>query len=192
MKTTSIKTIYLKEYELKQAIVEYLAREHEDLAQHLYDNECDMAWGQDGKEFLVSIDGEVEDKEVLPENAVFPVAGNTDYSHIRSHCVAWQEGGVGCPDCYDFICDVCGKKHNSMERQTLKTEQLSGVVMCEECSGGNTTERVEEQSARLEKIAEQKKINEVFDQIEHATIKAAKRVMEEHSETLQKLAESEE
>ena len=43
-----------------------------------------------------------------------------------------------------FICDVCGKKHNSMERHTLKTEQLSGVVMCEDCSGGNTTDRVEE------------------------------------------------
>jgi hypothetical protein len=42
--------------------------------------------------------------------------------------------------------------------------------MCEECSGGNTTERVEEQTARLEKIAEQKKISEVFDQITSSTI----------------------
>jgi hypothetical protein len=139
MKTTSIKTVYLKECELKQAIVEYLAKEHEDLAQHLYDNECDMVWGQDGEEFLVSIDGEVEDKEVFPENAIFPAAGNTSktentgYTHLRSHCVAWLQGGIGCPDCYDFICDVCGKKHNSMERHTLKTEQLSGVVMCEDC-----------------------------------------------------------
>jgi hypothetical protein len=141
MKTTSIKTVYLKECELKQAIVEYLAKEHEDLAQHLYDNECDMVWGQDGEEFLVSIDGEVEDKEAFPENAIFPAAG---YTHLRSHCVAWLQGGIGCPDCYDFICDVCGKKHNSMESHTLKTEQLSGVVMCKDCSGGNTTDRVEE------------------------------------------------
>jgi hypothetical protein len=41
--------------------VEYLEKEHEELAQHLYDNECEMVWGQDGKEFLVSIDGEIVD-----------------------------------------------------------------------------------------------------------------------------------
>ena len=63
MKTTSLKTIYLETHELKQAIVEYLAKEHEELAQHLYDNECEMVWGQDGKEFLVSIDGEIEEKD---------------------------------------------------------------------------------------------------------------------------------
>ena len=58
--------------------------------------------------------------------------------------------------------------------------------------GGNTTERVEEQATRLEKIAEQKKINEVFDQITSCAIKAAKQVMEEHSKAFEKLAESEE
>ena len=61
MKTTSLKTIYLTVDELKQALVEYLAKDHEELAQHLYDNECEMVWGQDGKEFLVSIDGEIEE-----------------------------------------------------------------------------------------------------------------------------------
>ena len=44
------------------------------------------------------------------------------------------------------------------------SEQLSGVVMCEECNGGNTTERVEEQAARLEKIAEQKNQSYVVDE----------------------------
>ncbi len=63
MRTTSLKTIYLTVDELKQALVEYLAKEHEELAQHLYDNECEMVWGQDGKEFLVSIDGEIEEKD---------------------------------------------------------------------------------------------------------------------------------
>ncbi len=63
MKTTSLKTIYLTVDELKQALVGYLAKEHEELAQHLYDNECEMVWGQDGKEFLVSIDGEIEEKD---------------------------------------------------------------------------------------------------------------------------------
>ena len=79
MKTTSLKTIYLTVDELKQAIVEYLEKEHEVLAQHLYDNECEMVWGQDGKEFLVSVDGEIDDrqetairdiaKEIVEENA---------------------------------------------------------------------------------------------------------------------------
>ena len=67
MKTTSLKTIYLTADELKQAIVEYLEKEHEELAQHLHNNECDMAWGQDGKEFLVSIDGEIDDGGNTPE-----------------------------------------------------------------------------------------------------------------------------
>ena len=68
MKTTSLKTIYLTADELKQAIVEYLAKEHEELAQHLYDNECEMVWGQDGKEFLVSIDGEIDETATIQEN----------------------------------------------------------------------------------------------------------------------------
>lgn len=153
MKATSIKTVYLKECELKQAIVEYLEKTEEDLAQHLYDNDCSMEW-KDGEYFVVSIDGEIEEN--------------------------------------DFICDGCGKKCESKEKKIIITKQLSGVVMCEECSGGNTTERVEEQAARLEKIAEQKKINEVMNQIESAAIKAAHKVMEEHKEAFEKLAESEE
>ena len=153
MKATSIKTVYLKECELKQAIVEYLEKTEEDLAQHLYDNDCSMEW-KDGEYFVVSIDGEIEEN--------------------------------------DFICDGCGKKCESEEKKIITTSQLSGVVMCEECNGGNTTERVEEQAARLEKIAEQKKINEVMNQIESAAIKAAHKVMEEHKEAFEKLAESEE
>ena len=77
MKTTSLKTIYLETHELKQAIVEYLAKDHEELAQHLYDNECEMVWGQDGKEFLVSIDGEIDDDEVLPNTDNSKKSGNT-------------------------------------------------------------------------------------------------------------------
>ena len=63
MKTTSLKTIYLTEDELKQAIVEYLAKENKALAKHLRDNHCEMAWSlnEKGHEFRVSIDGEVED-----------------------------------------------------------------------------------------------------------------------------------
>ena len=70
MKTTSLKTIYLETHELKQAIVEDLEKEYKALAQHLYDNECEMVWGQSGKEFLVSIDGEIEESREVDIRAV--------------------------------------------------------------------------------------------------------------------------
>ena len=251
MKTTSIKTIYLKEYELKQAIVEYLAKEHEELAQHLYDNECDMVWGQDGKEFLVSIDGEIKDEKENKEidikattNKVIEDHKKTFYTcgiglqhdpeimlyktivGLKYHKSCWEECGIvkvsvtedewveeqnlfidkplpwygKCAHCFGgyvdqectcepvvsettAICDGCGEKCVG-ERTTITTKNLSGVVMCEQCCGGNTTERVEEQAARLEKIAEQKEINKVVDQVESAAIKAVHKVMEQHSKTL--------
>ena len=31
------------------------------------------------------------------------------YKHLRQHCVAYQEGGIGCPDCY---CDENRKEDN--------------------------------------------------------------------------------
>ena len=111
------------------------------------------------------------------------------WSGTYEHFVVSIDGEAGEND---FICDGCGKKCESKEKKTITTEQLAGVVMCEECSAGNTTERVEEQAARLEKIAEQKKVNKVFDQIESAAIKAAHKVIEEHEWTFRKLAESEE
>ena len=89
MKTTSLKTIYLTVDELKQALVEYLAKEHKELAQHLYDNECEMVWGQDGKEFLVSIDGEIDD------------GGNTKWYNC-AHC----DAGYPDQEC------TCGKAKN--------------------------------------------------------------------------------
>jgi len=65
MKTTSLKTIYLTADELKQAIVEYLEKEHEDLAQHLYDNDCEMVWKSEY--FVISVDGEIDDGGNTPE-----------------------------------------------------------------------------------------------------------------------------
>jgi len=115
MKTTSLKTIYLEEHELKQAIVEYLEKEHEDLAQHLRNNDCEMDWKSEY--FVISIDGEIDD-------------------------------------------------------------------------GGNTPERVEEQIEWLKKIAAQKEINKMVDQVESAAVKAAHKVMEQHSEAFEKLAEN--
>ena len=120
MKTTSLKTIYLTEDELKQAIVEYLEKEHEELAQHLYDNSCSMDWKSEY--FAISIDGEIDDE----------------------------------------VDDV-------WQRQ----------------------ERVEEQIEWLKKIAKQKEINKVVDQVESAAVKAAHKVMEQHSEAFEKLAEKE-
>ena len=68
MKTTSIKNIYLKEYELKQAIIEYLEKTEPKLSQHLYDNSCSMGWSSSphpwGNDwFVISIDGETDEKD---------------------------------------------------------------------------------------------------------------------------------
>ena len=65
MKTTSLKTIYLKQHELKEAIIQHLFQcGHKELAEHLNMNECEMAWSQSGKEFIVGIEGEVEDMTI--------------------------------------------------------------------------------------------------------------------------------
>ena len=117
MKTTSLKNIYLKEYELKQAIIEYLEKTEPELAQHLYDNECEMVWKSEY--FVISMDGEIDD-------------------------------------------------------------------------GGNTPERVEEQIEWLKKVAEQKEINKMVDEVESAAVKAAHKVMEQYSEAFEKLAENKE
>ena len=62
MRTTSLKSIYLTEKELKQALASWI-EEHRDaeLAVHLKENECDMSWSQDGKEFIISMDNEFID-----------------------------------------------------------------------------------------------------------------------------------
>jgi len=64
MRTTSLKTIYLSENELKQAIANFV-RDKEGtkvgLYAHIMNNACEMEWTQDGGEFLVSMDGELED-----------------------------------------------------------------------------------------------------------------------------------
>ena len=53
--------------------------------------------------------------------------------HIKETCVAFQEGGMGCPDCY---CD-----------STCKDD---GCPIC----GGNTSERIANQVERLERLAD--------------------------------------
>ncbi len=63
MRTTSLKTIYITEKELKQALASWIELEHKDagLTAHLAENVCDMSWSQDGKEFIISMDGEIMD-----------------------------------------------------------------------------------------------------------------------------------
>lgn len=60
MRTTSIKTIYLNEQNLKDAIVQWLITQGEDdLASHLDKNFVNMEWTHnDAPEFCVSMDGE--------------------------------------------------------------------------------------------------------------------------------------
>ena len=63
MRTTSLKTIYITEKELKQALANWIELEHKDteLAVHLEENACEMAWALDGKEFSISMDSEFID-----------------------------------------------------------------------------------------------------------------------------------
>ena len=70
MRTTSLKSIYLTEKELKQALANWIELEHKDteLAVHLEENACEMAWSQDGKEFIIGIDGEVMDKTMTKDD----------------------------------------------------------------------------------------------------------------------------
>jgi hypothetical protein len=65
MRTTSLKTIYITEKELKQAIASWIELEHKDaeLAVHLEENVCEIAWSQDRKEFIISMDGEFLDNK---------------------------------------------------------------------------------------------------------------------------------
>ena len=66
MKVTNLKTIYLTKEELKEAIVKYLVLSSKWLlAEHLRKNDCDLVWAQGEKEFIISINGEVEDKNVI-------------------------------------------------------------------------------------------------------------------------------
>jgi|TARA_R110002060_G_C2123705_1_gene98856 hypothetical protein len=68
MKTSSLKTIYLEHQELKEAIIQHLFQcGHKELAEHLNMNECEMDWSQCGKEFIIGIDGEVEDITIVTD-----------------------------------------------------------------------------------------------------------------------------
>ncbi len=73
MRTTSLKTVYLTEKELKQAISNWIELEHKDteLVSHLKENACEMVWSQDAKEFIISMDGEFADNNALsPKNTI--------------------------------------------------------------------------------------------------------------------------
>jgi hypothetical protein len=86
----------------------------------------------DHPDFYQAAEQVIDDhKETLQKLADNPYP----YKHLKEECVAYQEGGMGCPDCY---CDSSCKDDS-----------------CHIC-GGNTQERVEEQTKWLEKIAKQK------------------------------------
>ena len=159
MKTTSIKTIYLKEYELKEAIIQHLwKRGHEELAQHLNMNYCSMEW-KDGEYFVVSIDGEIEESK---EDKPLPWYGKCAHcygGYPDQECTCEEKAGetvmqldkVGTvklkiksvkPMEYQAIeeesedegaaiCDCCGERKENFT--VISDAQLSGAVMCEDC-----------------------------------------------------------
>jgi hypothetical protein len=62
MKSTSHKSIYLTREEVKRSIAGYLVENYEtELAEHLCNNGWEGDWSQDGKEFIVIIDGALDD-----------------------------------------------------------------------------------------------------------------------------------
>lgn len=66
MKIKSIKSIYLSEKELKDAICNWLhVRGRHDLATHLEDNLCEFEWSHeyDGDYLTIDIDGTFEENE---------------------------------------------------------------------------------------------------------------------------------
>ena len=67
MRTTSLKSIYISQEELKVAISDFLTHRsgRSDLAFHLDENECVMDWVTGTEEFVISIDGEIKDKQSL-------------------------------------------------------------------------------------------------------------------------------
>ena len=67
MRTTSLKSIYISQEELKVAISDFLTHRsgRSDLAFHLDENECVMDWVAGTEEFVISIDGEIKDKQSL-------------------------------------------------------------------------------------------------------------------------------
>jgi len=86
------------------------------------------------------------------------------YKHLKEDCVAYQEGGMGCPDCY---CDSSCKDD-----------------ACHIC-GGNTPERVEEQIERLEKVITWREEDILDDEDKRLYDRLIKEIITEcHSETL--------
>ena len=182
MKVYNLKSIHLKPIELKEAIIQHLWRcGHEELSRHLNMNDCDMVWGQDGKEFLVSIDGEIEEDpdKSLPwyGECAHCFGGYVDQECVCEPTVSKMETTA--------LCDVCQRETN--EYTTISDKTLSGVVMC----GGSMKDSC---TANLDTSNKGRKeqISEVIDQITSCAIKAAHKVMEEHKEAFEKLAASEE
>lgn len=66
MRVKSIKSIYLSEEELKEAIERWLmARSNHKLAKHLKENLCDFEWSHqdDGVYLAIDMDGAFEETE---------------------------------------------------------------------------------------------------------------------------------
>jgi hypothetical protein len=74
MRTTSLKSIYLSRKELKVAISDFLTHRsgRSDLAFHLDENECYVAWNSVGEEFAISINGEIKDERKSSLYESFP------------------------------------------------------------------------------------------------------------------------
>jgi hypothetical protein len=107
------------------------------------------------------------------------------YAHACDCGIFDKESEEGC---IPWSCDACG----SPCKKSLGPEGYCDTCRPIMLNGGNTPERVEEQIEWLKKVAEQKEINKMVDQVESAAVKAAHKVMEQHSEAFEKLEENKE
>ena len=156
MRTTSLKTVYLTEDELKQAIVEYLEKEHEELAQHLYDNECEMVWGQDGEEFIVGIDGEMIDKDYsvdIQKAAEARVKHLKKWKNTKWYNCAHCDAGYPDQEC------TCGRTRN--ENKHARQKEIDKMVGQVTSAATKAVHEVAEQHKEaFEKLAENKEEND--------------------------------
>ncbi len=127
MKTTSLKTVYLTEDELKIAIAEFVdKRGKTKISDHLLNNDCYMMWAEDNSYFVINIDGEIDDPDSKEEIIV-----NSVNSISNDHFTTLQRLSTNIDS---FVtCDVCGDSVLSQTVHNIKTDDLAGVTICTVC-----------------------------------------------------------
>ncbi len=62
MRTTSIKSVYLSEKEVREMVFDLIASKNEQIAKHMIDNKYELEFTENG-ELQVMLDGEFDDSD---------------------------------------------------------------------------------------------------------------------------------